>query len=70
MLFGSGIQKNAVPLQKNKDSMTKEASHTRLETEKIGKLLMQYAVPSVIAMTAASVYNIIDSIFIGHGCDL
>jgi putative MATE family efflux protein len=47
--------------------MTKEASHTRLETEKIGKLLMQYAVPSVIAMTAASVYNIIDSIFIGHG---
>jgi putative MATE family efflux protein len=67
VLFGSGIQKNAVPLQKNKDSMTKEASHTRLETEKIGKLLMQYAVPSVIAMTAASVYNIIDSIFIGHG---
>ena len=47
--------------------MTKEASHTRLGTEKISKLLMQYALPSVIAMTAASIYNIVDSIFIGHG---
>jgi putative MATE family efflux protein len=28
---------------------------------------MQYAIPSVIAMTAASLYNITDSIFIGHG---
>jgi putative MATE family efflux protein len=36
-------------------------------TEKIGKLLMQYAIPAIIAMTAASLYNITDSIFIGHG---
>ncbi|GFI34064.1 multidrug export protein MepA [Bacteroidaceae bacterium] len=33
----------------------------------IGKLLMQYAIPAIIAMTASSVYNIIDGIFIGQG---
>ena len=44
---------NAVPLE--------------LGTEKIGRLLMKYAGPAIIAMTASSLYNIIDSIFIGHG---
>jgi len=38
-----------------------------LGTENIGKLLMQYAIPAIIAMTASSLYNITDSIFIGHG---
>ena len=38
-----------------------------LGTESIGKLLRQYAIPAIIAMTAASLYNITDSIFIGHG---
>ena len=38
-----------------------------LGTEPIGKLLRQYAVPSIIAMTASSLYNMVDSIFIGHG---
>lgn len=38
-----------------------------LGTEPIGKLLKNYAVPAIIAMTASSLYNIIDSIFIGHG---
>jgi len=38
-----------------------------LGTEKIGKLLMQYAIPAIIATTASSLYNITDSIFIGHG---
>lgn len=36
-------------------------------TESIGRLLMQYAVPAIIAMTASSLYNMVDSIFIGHG---
>lgn len=40
---------------------------TALGTEKIGKLLMQYAIPAIIAMTAASLYNMVDSIFIGQG---
>ena len=38
-----------------------------LGTENVGKLLMQYALPAIVAMTAASLYNITDSIFIGHG---
>lgn len=38
-----------------------------LGTEPIGKLLRQYAIPSIIAMTASSLYNMVDSIFIGHG---
>jgi putative MATE family efflux protein len=40
---------------------------TELGTEKIGKLLRDYATPAIIAMTASSLYNIVDSIFIGHG---
>jgi putative MATE family efflux protein len=35
--------------------------------EKVGKLLMQYAIPAIIAMTASSIYNITDSVFIGRG---
>ena len=40
---------------------------TELGTEKIGKLLKQYALPAIIAQTAASLYNMVDSIFIGQG---
>ena len=39
----------------------------QLGTEKISKLLRQYAIPAIIAMTASSIYNMVDSIFIGHG---
>lgn len=38
-----------------------------LGTEKISTLLRQYAVPAIIAMTASSLYNMVDSIFIGQG---
>ena len=38
-----------------------------LGTKPVGKLLMQYAIPAIIAMTAASLYNMVDSIFIGQG---
>lgn len=47
--------------------MTVQKTPTALGTESIGKLLMQYAVPAIIAMTASSLYNMVDSIFIGHG---
>ena len=40
---------------------------TALGTQKVGKLLVEYAVPAIIAMTAASLYNMVDSIFIGKG---
>ncbi len=49
------------------NKMKKENAPLALGTESIGKLLMQYAGPAIIAMTASSVYNITDSIFIGHG---
>ncbi len=39
-----------------------------LGTDSIRKLLWKYALPAIIAMTASSLYNIVDSIFIGHGC--
>ena len=38
-----------------------------LGTAPIGSLLLQYAVPAIIAMTASSLYNMVDSIFIGQG---
>lgn len=43
-------------------------SSAELGTEPIRRLLFRYALPAIIAMTAASLYNIVDSIFIGHGC--
>lgn len=39
-----------------------------LGTKPVGKLLIQYALPAIAAMTAASLYNMTDSIFIGQGC--
>jgi putative MATE family efflux protein len=39
----------------------------KLGTGHIGKLLAEYAIPAIIAMTASSIYNMADSIFIGHG---
>jgi len=39
-----------------------------LGTEPVHKLLWKYALPAIIAMTATSLYNIVDSIYIGHGC--
>ena len=46
---------------------SKASIPTELGTENIGKLLKQYALPAIIAMTASSLYNMVDSIFIGHG---
>ena len=41
---------------------------TELGTAPVHKLLWKYALPAIIAMTATSLYNIVDSIYIGHGC--
>lgn len=40
---------------------------TELGTQSIRSLLLKYAMPGIIAMTAMSLYNMVDSIFIGHG---
>lgn len=47
--------------------MTQKGTATELGTKPIKSLLTQYAIPAIIAMTAASLYNMVDSIFIGHG---
>ncbi len=41
---------------------------TELGTAPVHKLLWKYALPAIIAMTATSLYNIVDTIYIGHGC--
>ena len=41
---------------------------SELGTAPIHSLLWKYALPAIIAMTATSLYNIVDSIYIGHGC--
>lgn len=43
------------------------SSPTSLGTDSIGKLLRQYSIPAIIASVATSLYNIVDSIFIGRG---
>lgn len=44
-----------------------DAKITELGTQSIRSLLLKYAMPGIIAMTAMSLYNMVDSIFIGHG---
>ena len=43
------------------------ASPLELGTKPIGKLLVRYSVPAIIASVVTSLYNIVDSIFIGQG---
>ncbi|MBQ3804760.1 MAG: MATE family efflux transporter [Prevotella sp.] len=38
-----------------------------LGTKPVGQLLLQYALPAIVAMVASSLYNMVDSIFIGQG---
>lgn len=43
-----------------------QKSNAFLETEKIGKLMRKYAVPCVISLLVAALYNIVDQIFIAN----
>ena len=47
--------------------MDNKKATLELGTKSVGKLLMQYALPAIIAMSASSLYNMVDSIFIGQG---
>lgn len=38
-----------------------------LGTQRIGKLMLRFAVPSIVAMIVVSLYNMVDQIFIGQG---
>ena len=37
-----------------------------LETEKVGRLLRKYAIPCIISLLVAALYNIVDQIFIAN----
>lgn len=41
---------------------------SELGTRPVRELLVKYATPAIIAMMVSSLYNLVDSIFIGHGC--
>ncbi len=43
-----------------------QKSNAFLETEKIGKLMRRYAIPCIISLLVAALYNIVDQIFIAN----
>lgn len=47
--------------------MDNKQATLELGTKPVGRLLMQYALPAIVAMVASSLYNMVDSIFIGQG---
>lgn len=48
--------------------MVQDQEINKLGTAPVHRLLLTYALPAIIAMTASSLYNIVDSIYIGRGC--
>ncbi|MBQ9532518.1 MAG: MATE family efflux transporter [Prevotella sp.] len=46
--------------------MDNQRATLELGTKPVGRLLLQYALPAMVAMTASSLYNIIDRAFIGQ----
>lgn len=49
------------------DTAPEKLASNPLATRTVGQLLMQYSLPAIIASLATSLYNIVDSIFIGRG---
>ena len=47
--------------------MSNKQATLELGTRPVGSLLFQYAMPAIVAMVASSLYNMVDSIFIGQG---
>ena len=47
--------------------MSNKKAALELGTRPVSQLLMQYALPAIVAMVAMSLYNVVDSIFIGQG---
>ncbi|MDE6555935.1 MAG: MATE family efflux transporter, partial [Duncaniella sp.] len=48
-------------------AVTTGSSTEDLGIKSIGRLLMQYSIPAIVASLVTSLYNIVDSIFIGRG---
>ncbi len=68
-----GKQVNDIKMNDHTDDQTAtktvsaSMSTEDLGQKSIGRLLAQYSVPAIIASVATSLYNIVDSIFIGRG---
>ena len=50
-----------------KEAEKHEQEENILGTEKIGKLMLKFSIPSIISMVVNALYNIVDQIFIGRG---
>ena len=46
---------------------TPDPANHPLATQPVGRLILKFAIPSVIAMLVGALYNIVDQIFIGQG---
>jgi putative MATE family efflux protein len=53
-----------------RQSSRNEERVNRLGTGKVSKLMLEFAIPSIIGLVVNGLYNIIDSIFLGHGVGL
>lgn len=59
---------NNKPTNQTDDPINKELDTTKqLGVSPIGQLLLKFSIPSIIAMIANALYNVIDSIFVGRG---
>lgn len=47
-----------------------EEMHSRLATEKVGKLMRKYSIPCIISLLVGALYNIVDQIYIANAQDL
>ena len=47
--------------------MNEQVAANPLGTERVGKLMIRYAVPSIISIVVNSLYNMVDQVFIGQG---
>ncbi|MCE5174007.1 MAG: MATE family efflux transporter [Bacteroidales bacterium] len=66
-MSGDIIQSVDVHLTETAKNNSEKNNASRLGTDSIGKLLLHYSLPAIIGMTASSLYNVIDRIFIGNG---
>ena len=46
--------------------MSETTKNNPLGTERVGSLMVKFAVPSIIAMLVGALYNIVDQLFIGQ----
>ena len=49
------------------EAVSTSTADAALGTERIGKLMLRFAIPSVVSIVVNSIYNMVDQIFIGQG---